>query len=80
MRACWQTKRTFSTKPQKWVVGCGSNVVDIFHRVQSLPKAGEKGFFLNPMEPISGEIVGGVTLNHLCWAHLLNTNVAIDWW
>ena len=29
----------------KYVLGCGSNVVDQLFRVQALPKPGEKGFF-----------------------------------
>jgi len=55
----------------KLVLGCGSNVVDQFFRVQALPKVGEKGFFQSPNNIKEKSIVGGVTLNHLSWASLL---------
>lgn len=54
-----------------------SNVVDIFHKVKTLPLKGEKGFFQNSMEPVSGTIVGGVTLNHLVWARLLGAPTSL---
>eukprot|EP00040_Diaphanoeca_grandis_P016497 m.85136 g.85136 ORF g.85136 m.85136 type:complete len:595 (-) comp25835_c0_seq2:324-2108(-) len=53
------------------VVGCGSNVVDLFLRLRALPKPGEKGFFASPTSIVEATIVGGVTLNHLSWANLL---------
>lgn len=52
-------------------------MVDIFHRVESLPTAGQKGYFQNATEPISAKLVGGVTLNHLCWARLLGVNTSV---
>ena len=30
----------------KFVLGCGSNVVDQIHKVQAVPDVGTKGFFL----------------------------------
>lgn len=58
------------TKKQGLILGCGSNVVDVFFRVRQLPKPGEKGYFSD--ESIScGTVVGGVTLNHLSWARAL---------
>ena len=51
--------------------------MDIFHKVQSLPAAGQKGYFQNATEPISAKLVGGVTLNHLCWARLLGVNTSL---
>ena len=51
--------------------------MDIFHKVESLPAGGQKGYFQNPTEPISAKLVGGVTLNHLCWARLLGTPTAL---
>ncbi|KAA0175640.1 hypothetical protein FNF27_02722 [Cafeteria roenbergensis] len=52
------------------VLGCGSNVVDLFFRVKSMPRPGDKGYFADP-KVLSGSVVGGVTLNHLAWARLL---------
>eukprot|EP00117_Sycon_ciliatum_P041725 scpid61268/ scgid4977/ Arabinose 5-phosphate isomerase KdsD; Pa-KdsD len=54
-------------------LGCGSNVVDSFYMVKALPRPGEKGFFQDPTKVLEAEYVGGVTLNHLCWAQLLGT-------
>ena len=54
-----------------------SNVVDIFHKVRALPAAGHKGYFQIPTEPISARLVGGVTLNHLCWARLMGANTSL---
>ncbi len=54
------------------VYGCGSNVVDVIFRTKALPRAGEKGYF-EPAVPVpEAEITGGVTLNHLAWARLLD--------
>ena len=55
------------------VVGCGSNVVDVFFRLREMPKSGEKGYFLDPEKVVEGTVVGGVTLNHLSWASVLGT-------
>jgi len=44
-----------------------SNVVDIFMRVREIPKAGDKGYFSDPLKTVEGRVVGGVTLNHLAW-------------
>ena len=54
-----------------------SNVVDIFHKVEALPTAGQKGYFQNPTQPISAKLIGGVTLNHLSWARLLGTPTSL---
>lgn len=52
------------------ILGCGSNVVDVFFWVRQLPKPGEKAYFSD--EGITcGTVVGGVTLNHLSWARAL---------
>ena len=48
--------------------------MDIFHKVISLPQSGQKGYFQNLAEPISAKLVGGVTLNHLCWARILGVS------
>ena len=51
-------------------LGLGSNVVDRFYRVRGAgglaPIVGQKGYFAS-----EGEVVGGVTLNHLSWAAAL---------
>ena len=51
-------------------VGMGSNVVDRFFRVRGAggiqATVGQKGFFKS-----EGNVVGGVTLNHLSWASAL---------
>lgn len=56
--------------PPGLVLGCGSNVVDLFYRVKTLPGAGDKGYFSGE-SPLVDTVVGGVTLNHLCWARAL---------
>ena len=53
------------------ILGCGSNVVDVFFRVRAMPVAGTKGYFQNPTKVVEGTVVGGVTLNHLSWAAAL---------
>lgn len=53
------------------IFGCGSNVVDYFYKVQAFPKPGAKGFFADRFRPLANTVVGGVTLNHLAWAHAL---------
>jgi sugar/nucleoside kinase (ribokinase family) len=50
------------------VLGCGSNVVDHIYRVKVVPQAGAKGFFASPFRALEKRLLGGVTLNHLCWA------------
>lgn len=64
--------RSFATDPSGSapIVGCGSNVVDLFYRVKELPKPGDKGYF-SFASPLVDTVVGGVTLNHLCWARAL---------
>ena len=53
------------------ILGCGSNVVDVFFRVRAMPVAGTKGYFQDPTKVVEGTVVGGVTLNHLSWAAAL---------
>jgi len=62
--------RSCSSK-KKFVLGCGSNVVDQMFRVKAIPNVGEKGFFQSPVKTLEKSVVGGVTLNHLSWASLL---------
>ena len=63
---------TPAAPPQLGVLGMGSNVVDVFFKVRSLPiVGGTKTFFADPQRPVAGEVVGGVTLNHLAWAAAL---------
>lgn len=59
------------------VVGCGSNVVDVFFRVKAMPKAGMKGYFADPRKAVEDTVVGGVTLNHLGWAQVLGVPTAL---
>ncbi|XP_019859150.1 PREDICTED: probable fructokinase-5 [Amphimedon queenslandica] len=59
------------SKPgRKYVLGCGSNVVDNIYNVRVVPQAGEKGFFMSPFKAREAQLIGGVTLNHLAWAAL----------
>eukprot|EP01064_Diplonema_japonicum_P017315 TRINITY_DN2538_c0_g2_i1.p1 TRINITY_DN2538_c0_g2~~TRINITY_DN2538_c0_g2_i1.p1 ORF type:complete len:346 (+),score=38.80 TRINITY_DN2538_c0_g2_i1:54-1091(+) len=58
------------------LIGCGSNVVDKFLSVRAIPKAGEKGYF-SSTKIIDGEVVGGVTLNHLAWANTFGLQTAL---
>ena len=72
-------KRNMKTLLSRWssgntaapILGCGSNVVDVFFRVRAMPVAGTKGYFQNPTKVVEGTVVGGVTLNHLSWAAAL---------
>ena len=69
-------RRSYPTLPrsvssQASILGCGSNVVDVFFRVRAMPVAGTKGYFQDPTKVVEGTVVGGVTLNHLCWAAAL---------
>merc|ERR1712159_320414 len=54
-------------KNNRLVLGCGSNVVDYFFKVKSVPNSGEKGYFKSPTQILERTVVGGVTLNHLAW-------------
>jgi hypothetical protein len=58
---------TDPSSPSLGVIGLGSNVVDRFYRVRGAeglgPIVGQKGYFSS-----EGNVVGGVTLNHLAWA------------
>ena len=62
--------------PSLGVLGLGSNVVDRFYRVCGAdglkPICGQKGYFAS-----EGEVVGGVTLNHLSWAAALGVPTAL---
>ncbi|MFQ5515512.1 MAG: PfkB family carbohydrate kinase [Myxococcota bacterium] len=60
------------------LVGVGSMVVDVLHRVPRLVEPDEKLL----IEPLGGDNavqhrVGGVVLNHLAWARVLGMRVAI---
>jgi len=59
------------------VVGCGSNVVDVFFKVRSMPVAGTKVYFADPRKVTEGTVVGGVTLNHLAWARMMGAPTAL---
>lgn len=57
------------------VLGLGSNVVDRFYKIRGPGMehvAGQKGYFAS-----AGEVVGGVTLNHLSWARSLGVPSAL---
>jgi sugar/nucleoside kinase (ribokinase family) len=61
-------------------VGCGSMVVDLFHRTPRLIGAEEKILLDSGSTRRSGAVqsaVGGVVLNHLGWARVLGLNVGI---
>ena len=62
--------------PTLGALGLGSNVVDRFYRVRGAgglaPIVGQKGYFAS-----EGEVVGGVTLNHLSWAAALGVPTAL---
>eukprot|EP01060_Flectonema_neradi_P026335 TRINITY_DN35264_c0_g1_i1.p1 TRINITY_DN35264_c0_g1~~TRINITY_DN35264_c0_g1_i1.p1 ORF type:complete len:357 (+),score=75.01 TRINITY_DN35264_c0_g1_i1:56-1072(+) len=60
------------------LIGCGSNVVDLFYKVKVVPKVGQKGYFLPGREGIEdARLVGGVTLNHLSWAASYGVDTAL---
>ena len=63
-------------QPSLGVLGLGSNVVDRFFRVRGADGLGaalnQKGYFAS-----EGEVVGGVTLNHLSWAAALGVPAAL---
>lgn len=67
---CFFSAKSAGTDPSSsslGVIGLGSNVVDRFYRVRGAeglgPIVGQKGYFA-----AEGNVVGGVTLNHLAWA------------
>lgn len=47
-----------TTKPHGLILGCGSNVMDLFFRVRSLPGPGEKQYFAGT-QVLSASVVGG---------------------
>ena len=57
------------------LLGAGSNVVDSFFTVRGLPQHGEKQYFAGAAAAKTS--VGGVTLNHLMWARMLNVPSAL---
>ena len=64
--------RFYATTPQpqkKLILGCGSNVMDVFFNVRKLPLPGDKAYYADE-SIVAKEIVGGVTLNHLSWARI----------
>ena len=69
--------RPAGLRPYSAVVGCGSNVVDVFFRVREMPRADSKGYFKDGEKVCEGEVVGGVTLNHLSWASVLGADVGL---
>lgn len=52
------------------MLGCGSNVMDLFFPTRKLPLPGEKQYFAAE-SCVTEAVVGGVTLNHLSWARAL---------
>ncbi|XP_062508700.1 uncharacterized protein LOC134184942 isoform X2 [Corticium candelabrum] len=68
------SRRLQSTKA---LLGCGSNVIDKFFKVEALPKPGEKGYFASSERILERSLVGGVTLNHLAWAALLGVPASL---
>jgi len=59
-----------STSPSKFVLGSGSNVMDLFFPVRKLPQPGDKQYYAAET-CMTESVVGGVTLNHLSWARAL---------
>jgi sugar/nucleoside kinase (ribokinase family)/D-arabinose 5-phosphate isomerase GutQ len=58
--------------------GCGSMVVDLFHRTPRIINAEEKILLDNDRKsPAVEAAVGGVTLNHLGWARVLGLKTGI---
>ena len=69
--------RAFSALSNKRLcIGAGSNVVDLFFPVRKLPSPGDKQYFSHE-QLVSSQVVGGVTLNHLCWARELGVPTAL---
>lgn len=56
-RATRAVAASSSVKPGL-VLGCGSNVMDLFFRVRSLPGPGEKQYFAGT-QVLSASVVGG---------------------
>lgn len=65
------------TLPRCTIVGCGSNVVDLYYPLAALPKPGTKGFFSDRVNPLADVVAGGVTLNHLAWAAALGAPTSL---
>ena len=42
------------------ILGCGSNVVDVFFRVRAMPVAGTKGYFQDPTKVVEVGIGRGI--------------------
>jgi sugar/nucleoside kinase (ribokinase family) len=58
--------------------GCGSMVVDLFHRTPRIINAEEKILLdSDGKSPAIEAAVGGVTLNHLGWARVLGLRTGI---
>src|SRR5208283_1166986 len=58
--------------------GCGSMVVDLFHRTPRIISADEKILIdASGASPTVESAVGGVTLNHLGWARILGLKTGI---
>lgn len=58
--------------PDKRVMGIGSNVVDVIHRVNQIAGPETKTYIVpDETGSVVKEVIGGVTLNHLSWARLL---------
>jgi sugar/nucleoside kinase (ribokinase family)/D-arabinose 5-phosphate isomerase GutQ len=56
----------------KRVMGIGSNVVDVIHRVNQIAGPESKTYIVpDETGSVVKEVIGGVTLNHLSWAQLL---------
>jgi hypothetical protein len=58
--ACRLSTRTLATvaPADGLVLGCGSNVVDMFYRLKALPAPGEKGYFADE-RILHDAVVGG---------------------
>lgn len=65
------------TLQRRAIVGCGSNVVDLYYPLAALPKPGTKGFFSDRVNPLADVVAGGVTLNHLAWAAALGAPTSL---
>ncbi|MEO2006287.1 MAG: carbohydrate kinase family protein, partial [Candidatus Poribacteria bacterium] len=58
--------------PDRRVMGIGSNVVDVIHRVNQIAGPESKTYIVpDETGSVVKEVIGGVTLNHLSWAQLL---------
>ncbi len=45
-------------KKHSLIVGCGSNVMDLFYKVRQFPKLGDKQYF-EGTNPLAATVVGG---------------------